>query len=561
MNQNRRQPIVNCILIVSCMTAAVAAHFTATDAKACGGFFCQQVPIDQAGEQIIFRKDGIFVTAMVLIQYTGEAEEFSWVVPVSGIPELSVGSDAVFASLETSTRPQFILETNGQRCPSDDGDFNFGGGGATSDSADDGDDGVDVLERLAVGPFDVEVITSNDAEALATWLGSNGYELTERGEELIGPYVNEGKNFVALKLRQDQGVGDIEPLIMRCQTGNATIPIRLTAVAAQDNMGVLVWLMGDSRAVPLNYLHVTPNYTRLNWYAGTFNAYASYQGLITAAMDEAGGQGFATDYAGTDFDPNTSLPTVETYTDELVYLAGFPDDADFVAELANTFVFPQDKVLAILGRELPLPEGEDSFIYSVPELLNDTFTAEQLADARMQIVVEINETIVKPLENALAMFDGKPYMTRMYTTLSADEMSLDPSFSFNPDLEDQPMTRRARMDVDCNFGATTWSLTLGEGTGRNGELVINGSGDPPGFSAPTIDQESMWRSERVDTSGPPVTETLRTFGVARVIGADSSGGSNGSACGVGLFGCGGGTVGTLLLTMFGLGLLKRRTHP
>lgn len=558
MNQKRKLPIVSFLSIVACVAALCVSVFTASQANACGGFFCQQVPIDQAGEQIIFRKDGIFVTAMVLIQYTGEAEEFSWVVPVSGIPELSVGSDAVFASLETATRPQFILETNGQRCPSDGVDFDFGGGAPTSDSAGDADDGVDVLERLAVGPFDVEVITSNDAGALATWLDTNGYELTERGEELIGPYVNEGKNFVALKLRQDQGVGDIEPLIMRCQTGNATIPIRLTAVAAQDNMGVLVWLMGDSRAVPLNYLHVTPNYTRLNWYAGTFNAYASYQGLITAAMDEAGGQGFATDYAGTDIDPDASLPTVETYTDELVYLAGFAEDADFVAELANTFVFPQDKVFAIMGRELPLPDGEDSFIYSVPELLNDTFTAEELTEARTRIVVEINETIVKPLENALAMFDDRPYMTRMYTTLSADEMSLDPSFSFNPDLEDQPMTRRAQMNVDCNFGATTWSLTLGEGTGRNGELVINGSGEPPGFSAPTIDQESMWRSERVDTSGPPVTETLRTFGVARVIGADSSG--NGSACGVGLFGCGGGTAGTLLLTMFGLGFLKRRTR-
>jgi hypothetical protein len=529
--------------------------FGASHANACGGFFCQLVPIDQAGEQIVFRKDGIFVTAMVLIQYTGDAEEFSWVVPVSGIPELSVGSDAVFTALESSTRPQFILETNGQRCPSDDGDSFFGGSAPMSDSAGEGDDGVNVVERLAVGPFDVELVSSNDAQALATWLNSNGYELTERGEELIGPYVNAGMNFVALKLQQNQGVGDIEPLIMRCQTGNATIPIRLTAVAAQDNMGVLVWLMGESRAVPLNYLHVTPNYTRLNWYSGTFNAYASYQGLITAAMDEAGGQGFATDYAGTDFDPDTSLPTVQTYTDELVFLAGMDDDADFVADLSNTFVFPQDKVLAILARELPLPEGEDSFIYSVPELLNDTFSAEELADARAQIVVEIDDTIVKPLEDALAMFDGKPYMTRMYTTLSADEMTLDPAFSFNPDLDDQPLTRRAQMDLDCNFGATTWTLTLGEGTGRNGELVINGSGNPPGFAAPTIDQESMWLSERVDTSGPPEVDTLRTFGVARVIGTD---GTSGGACGSGLFGCGGGAVGTLALTMLGLGLLKHR---
>ena len=83
---------------------------------ACGGFFCQQVPIDQAGEQIIFRQDGDMVTAVVLIQYEGEAEDFSWVVPAPGVPELSVGSDQVFPSLELATRPQFLLEINGSPC-------------------------------------------------------------------------------------------------------------------------------------------------------------------------------------------------------------------------------------------------------------------------------------------------------------------------------------------------------------------------------------------------------------------------------------------------------------
>ncbi len=550
MNRKSSLPVVLSFTMFAMSLSGVSR------AIACGGFFCQLVPIDQAGEQIVFRVDGNDVTAMVLIQYVGDAQDFSWVVPVPGIPELSVGSDAVFTALESSTRPQFVLETIGQRCPSDEDVF-FGGN--SSDSAEDGagGDGVNVVERLAVGPFDVEIVSSDDAAALTTWLNSNGYDLTDRGEELIEPYVTEGMNFVALKLQQNQGVGDIEPLIMKYQTENATIPIRLTAVAAQEDMGVLVWLLGQARAVPLNYLHVTPNYTRLNWYSGTFNAYASYQGLITAAMDEAGGQGFATDYAGADYDADASLPLVASYTDELVFLANIDDDAEFIADLSNTFVFPQDKVLAILGRELPLPDGEDVFIYNVPELLNESFTEEELADARAKIIVQINETIVTPLEEALAVFDGMPYMTRMYTTLSADEMTLDPSFSFNPDLDGQPLIRQATMNVDCNFGATSWTLTLGEGTDRNGELVINGSGDPPGFSAPTIDQESMWRSERVDTSGPPEVETLRTFGVARVIGADS-GGSDNTACGVGLFGCGGGAVGTLVITMFGLGLLKRR---
>ncbi|MCH9003239.1 MAG: DUF2330 domain-containing protein, partial [Planctomycetes bacterium] len=359
---------VQCILLSAVCVAG--GMFGVRHVEACGGLFCQFVPIDQAGEQIIFRRDGDMVTAVVLIQYVGEASDFSWVVPVPGIPELSTGSDLIFAPLELATRPQFVLETTGEACPQPRSDLDFIGlGGApASPAAEDADDGVEILQELSVGPFDVLVLSSDDAEALATWLDENGYDLSDRGAELIAPYVEEGMNFVALRLQQDKGVGDLQPLIMRYQSERPMIPIRLTAVAAQQDMGVIVWLLGDARAVPINYLHVTPNYTRLNWYAGTFNAYASYQGLITAAMNEAGGQGFATDYAGRDPDLVSRLPQVEPLNAELERISTL-GDADFVAALASGFVFPQSKVMEILRRNLLLPAVNDDFIYQIPATL------------------------------------------------------------------------------------------------------------------------------------------------------------------------------------------------
>lgn len=97
---------LNVILIVLGSSLAVGITPSPTShVEACGGFFCQSVPINQAAEQIIFRQDGDDITAVVLIQYAGEAEDFSWVVPVPGIPELSTGSDVLFQSLEIATRP------------------------------------------------------------------------------------------------------------------------------------------------------------------------------------------------------------------------------------------------------------------------------------------------------------------------------------------------------------------------------------------------------------------------------------------------------------------------
>jgi len=499
--------------LAALLAAAACSGIASPHADACGGFFCQVVPIDQAAEQIIFRQTGNQVTAVVLIQYQGDATEFSWVVPVPGVPELSVGSDLVFQPLELATRPQFILETRGALCPGSLLD-EFVRGGLASGAPDfsNEDDGVQVLERLAVGPFAIEIVTSDDAQALATWLTDNDYDLTDRGRELIAPYVDEGMNFVAVRLQQDQGVGDIQPLIMRYVSEKPTIPIRLTAVAAMPDMGVVVWLLGPSRAVPLNYLHVVPNYTLLNWYAGTLNAYASYQGLITAAMNEVGGQGFATDYAGRDLDVLAQLPSVQTFTQEMTALAGIADDAGFVAALAGNFVFPQDKTIEILRRELPLPEGNDEFVYQVPELLSGVFTPEQLSAARSDIVTELNDTVIAPLEETLAVLDGGHYLTRMYTTLSAEEMTLDPTFFFNPDLGEQQRDRNALLDVNCN----TWSLTLGKGTGRDGERVINGVGPPPAFIVPAIGQENIWQTATMSTSGAPQVVTQKNYAIARV---------------------------------------------
>lgn len=535
-------PVCAMTILASCLGAPVLA-------LACGGFFCQQVPIDQAGEQIIFRRDGNTVTAVVLIQYAGDAEDFSWVLPVPGIPELATGSDLIFAPLELATRPIFNLEFTGEACPQRS---SADGGGSFAPAAGEADDdsGVNILQTLSVGPFDVQIVTSEDAGAMARWLQDNDFDLTDRGIELIEPYVEERMNFVALKLRQDQGVGDIQPLILQYESDVPMIPIRLTAVAAQPDMGVIVWLLGESRAVPLNYLHVIPNYTRLNWYAGTNNAYASYQTQITAAMDEAGGQGFATDYAGRDLDILPQLPSVERLGDELIFLASIENDAEFIAALAGGFVFPQSNVQEILGRNLPLPEGEDEFVYQIPELLLNIFSTEQLDSARQAIIVELDTTVIDPLGETLAVFEGAPYMTRLFTTLSPEEMTVDPRFSFNPDLGDQALERNATLDVRCMNSTTRWSLTLGEGTGREGEVVIEGSGLPPFFTPPVIEQDAIWRTETVGTSGQPDVVTQKQFTTAQVNGPDDSETPQ-TLCGAGAGKCGVGTLGVLIV-MLGL---------
>lgn len=514
----------------------------------CGGFFCQAIPIDQAGEQIVFRQEGDQVTAMVLIQYQGDAKDFSWVVPVPGIPEFAVGSDLVFPALEQATRAQFRLDIEGAPCPSPDFPL-FGFPGSNGNNANGSfdfasEDGVQILKETAVGPFDIVVVTSDDPEAMAIWLKENDYDLTERGSELIAPYVADGMNFVAVRLQQNQGVGDIKPLIMRYDSDQPMVPIRLTAVAAMPDMGVLVWLLGESRAVPLNYLHVEPNWTRFDWF-NAFGGYAQFQDLITEAMDMAGGQGFATEYAGRDIDYVTSIPNPDRYRDELARYAALEDDAAFVVGVQDSFTFPQDQISEVVRRALPLPEGTDPVAYRIESILTLVFTKEELAAARDEITNEIVNNIITPLMEAIDILDDDLYMTRFYTTLSPEEMTLDPVFSFNPDLPDQPNVRRATLEQSCSLGTSQWDLRLGEGTGRDGELVIRGVGDP--FEVPpTVDQPPFAFTEELSTSGQGKRVEENEFEVLNL--------GNRRASGV----CGLGMIGPVGIGWLGLGFEGRR---
>ncbi len=482
---------------------------------ACGGFFCQTVPIDQAGEQIIFRKDGEFITATVRILYEGDAEDFSWVVPVPDTPELSTGSDATFDELESLTRPIFDLTTSGSSCQEDFLVDSPSFAAVAESALESTTDSVVIEQQLSVGPFDVEIISSDDANAMADWLVANDYDLSDRGVELLTPYVEEGMKFVALKLRSGQTSGSIQPLIMRYRSDKPVVPIRLTAVAAQDDMGVIVWVVGDSRAVPENYLHVIPNYTRLNWYAGRFNAFASYQSLITDAMDEAGGQGFATDYAATiNSDITAFLTNEEFYTSQLTFINSRANDADALVDLFN-LGFRSDAFLDAFMRILPLPAGQDTFSYQSPQALQVLFSAEELESARAEILQALNDIEIEPLRETLAQLPEGEYMTRLYTTLSADEMTLDPEFDFNPDMADQGLTRQATMNISCTDDGTQWSLTLGAGTGRDGERVIEADGSVP-FAVPepiTI-QNPVFVTQRTSAVTMPELQDQNSFATA-----------------------------------------------
>jgi hypothetical protein len=290
------------------VVAVVTLH--AADALACGGLFCsasQPVPVDQNAERILFEieEDGS-VTATVEIQYSGDPSAFSWIIPVPETPELGVADAAALRVLDQLTRPQVTPPP--QTCDSSGGGgipLGFGcaasaplDGFAVNESAPGAGPSVDVENLPRVGPYDdIVVVDSVSTDALVDWLNTNDYVVTPAMEPIMAEYVAEGSKFLALKLAPDAGISDIQPIRFTCpgQDGIATIPLRLTAVSAEPEMGVLVFVAAPTRYESASWpsVSVPDEDVRFSNQFGQYNYFA----LVSWLVDEAGGRAFVPELA------------------------------------------------------------------------------------------------------------------------------------------------------------------------------------------------------------------------------------------------------------------------
>jgi hypothetical protein len=291
------------LLTLLCLTILIFAP----SSLACGGLFCQNIPVDQSAERIIFTVDPGQISAYVQINYTGDAPNFAWVVPVPSVPEVDVAEMSSFDELQAATDPVFMLP------PMPDCMLDSMPMPAAAESAAGSGD-VTVYSSGEAGPYAYDVVgtETGNTRALIDWLNENNYRITPEMEPLVFVYVEEGMLFLAMKLQPDQGVQDIQPVKMTYQSERPMIPLRLTAVAANPNMGIYTWIFGRGQAEPQNYakLQISDNDLSLN---SPFGGGVNYLQLVASGVDRYEGKAFITEYAR----PTSQLNVIDPLLQEL----------------------------------------------------------------------------------------------------------------------------------------------------------------------------------------------------------------------------------------------------
>jgi hypothetical protein len=439
-----------------CLTLA-AALAAPTVAQACGGFFCgAQTPVNQAAERILFAVDGDQTVMHVRVDYVGPPTDFGWILPVPRGVETALSSETLFSGLDAAFSPTFSLNYEfAPGCESarnvgvPEGDFAAGSADAGAAPPSD-PSGVTVVSRENVGPYDRAILDAQTVAALREWLDTNQFAIPRDFDERLQPYIDAGAVFVVIKLLPGVDSGEIVPLKMTFPGNTPSVPIVPTAVAASPDLGVIVHVLGDRRAIPLNYRHVVINDATIDWTSGG----ANYADVVSQAADEAGGHAFTTDFAGSTQGIGFELPIV---SDDALrsleavrdlqgldrHLCDFGFDYRFLNDRDANRIFSGVEDVAAYLRVVGLCGFEFSGLENAA--VDGAALAAKVRTEINGVRADLNELLAR-----------RSYMTRLYTTMSAVEMDRDPIFDFNADLEAVSNQHTATAYIECPDGVVDY---------------------------------------------------------------------------------------------------------
>ena len=301
------------VLFALASLALVATH---GDASACGGLFCNArppdpfapLPVAQNGENVVFSitKDPAggapTLQAHIQILYTGDAAKFSWVVPVDAAPTLSTGNGPAVRAAGERHRAALHDQSGDStgtafrsRSPLAPAAHSVGTGTRRRRAPP----AAPARRRRRRRQWSASrarsarstrrSIKSDDPTMLKTWLTDNGYIISDQAAALIDVYVRENKYFVALKLLNGVGVKSIQPIVLTFRGTEACVPLRLTAIAANPDMPVLVWVLSDKRVAPRGYYEIMIDEARIDWLRSGTN-YFGPTGLVEHGRQRGGRQ-------------------------------------------------------------------------------------------------------------------------------------------------------------------------------------------------------------------------------------------------------------------------------
>lgn len=224
----------------------------------CGGFFG---PVGQVvssdAQQAILTQSTDTLSVEYRVRYTGDAQQFAWVLPVPGtVDTVEEGNDQDFTDLENQTAPNIFDD----RTTDYDGGPACGCGAGMSNGDVQEEMGVTVLGKGFAGEYAYTILSATNGDNLQSWLSDNGFDVAT-ASAVIDAYVADprGIEFVAVTVRPDAATPDsatgFKPLRITYGAGSdgalhLDYPAMMASTSTVESQRLELYVLGDSNAFP-----------------------------------------------------------------------------------------------------------------------------------------------------------------------------------------------------------------------------------------------------------------------------------------------------------------------
>jgi hypothetical protein len=232
------------------------------------------------------------------IEYSGDPQDFAWVLPVMAGAQVQLSHDQFFAALDALTDP--VITGPDPQCGSGSpgigcGSSSSGNAGFASPESAGGGSSVQVISQGVVGPYDTVTVHSTNPNALYDWLAANSYAVAASMRPVIDAYVAGGFDFLALRLAPGQGVQAMQPVRVVSPGASLTLPLRMVAAGVGAQVGVTLYVIGEGRYEAQSFPNAMFDDSKLLWLHA--QSISNYEPLAESIMQGDGGRTWLTEFS------------------------------------------------------------------------------------------------------------------------------------------------------------------------------------------------------------------------------------------------------------------------
>lgn len=243
--------------------------FWTFQAQAFCGFYVAKADtglFNKASKVVLVRDEDRTVITMVN-DYEGDPQEFAMVVPVPTFIEreqIHVTENKIVDHLDAYTAPRLVEYFDENPCEPQRM-FRAGTGSpvAMMEMADNAAQsakalGVTIEAEYTVGEYDIQILSAEQSDGLATWLKQEGYRLPQGAESVLESYIKQEVRFFVAKVNLEEkaklGTIYLRPLQIAFESEKFMLPIRLGTVNAKDHQELFIFtLTRKGRVETVNY--------------------------------------------------------------------------------------------------------------------------------------------------------------------------------------------------------------------------------------------------------------------------------------------------------------------